>query len=215
MFSTDREVQILERRFDWNNAGDRDLSFGQFRYEGRHDVKISNIEHCRIARSRERTHARLRLQEVQCLRNRRRYGYLLVRPIGLREICWPAGLKARAGLHDNNLIGQALGFEQEVRAHQHGLSVVGHLPNKIENSEGRLWVEPRSWFVEQEEVRFMQNSSSECKPRLHARRVAAHELVECTLDRKKRCCFLHSRVGLLPFREVVQLCGIEQIVASG
>ena len=46
-------------------------------------------------------------------------------------------------------VGEALGLEQEVGAHEHGATVVGHLADHLEHGDRGLGIEARRRFVEQ------------------------------------------------------------------
>ena len=85
-------------------------------------------------------------------------------------------------LEHDDLVGQALGLDQEVRAHHDGVAVGGHLPDELEHGVGRLRVETRGRLVEQQQLGVVQHGPGQRQPGLHARRVAADPLVERVED---------------------------------
>ena len=87
------------------------------------------------------------------------------RPEQAGQVVRRAGDQVGAVLHHDDLVGEALGFEQEVGAHDHGAAVVGHLPDQVEHRVGGLGVEAgRRLVVEQQ-------SGSWSTERARARRV--------------------------------------------
>ena len=81
-------------------------------------------------------------------------------------------------VHHHDLVGEAFGLEQEVRAHQDGLAAFGHLVDEAEHGAGRLRVEARGRLVEQQEIGLVQHRARQREPGAHAGGVAADLLVE-------------------------------------
>ena len=81
-------------------------------------------------------------------------------------------------VHHDHLVGEALGLEQEVRAHEDGLAVLGHLVDEAEHGARRLGVETGGRLVEQEEVGLVEHGAGQREAGPHAGRVAADLLVE-------------------------------------
>ena len=104
------------------------------------------------------------------------------------------------------------GLEQEVRAHEDGLALLGELVDEAEHGLGRLGVEAGGRLVEQQQVGLVEHGAGEREAGPHAGGVAADPLVErvarCrSAPRPRRC----GRRG--PRRvDLEQLAGVAQVV---
>ena len=81
-------------------------------------------------------------------------------------------------VHHDDLVGEALGLEQQVRAHEDGLAVLGHLVDEAEHGAGRLGVEARGRLVEEQQVGLVEHGAGQREAGAHAGGVAADLLVE-------------------------------------
>ena len=83
-------------------------------------------------------------------------------------------------IHHDDLVGETLGLEQQVRAHEDGLAAFGHLVDEPEHGARRLGVEAGGRLVEQEEVGFVEHGAGEGEPGPHAGGVAADPLASAS-----------------------------------
>ena len=93
-------------------------------------------------------------------------------------------------VHHDHLVGEAFGLEEEVRAHEDGLAVLGHLVDEAEHGAGRLGVEAGGRFVEEQEVGIVEHGPGEREAGPHAGGVAAD-----LAGRARRRCRSAGRVG--------------------
>ncbi len=99
-------------------------------------------------------------------------------PVPVDQLVLRAGEQIGAGLEHHDLVGQTFGFDEQVRAHHHGASLARHLADEVQHGVRGLGIETRRRFVEQQQFRVVHHRAGQRQPRLHARRVAAHLLVE-------------------------------------
>ena len=64
-------------------------------------------------------------------------------------------------VHDHDLVGETFGLEEQVRAHEDGLAVFGHLVDESEHRARRLRIETGGRFVEQQEIGLVQHRAGE------------------------------------------------------
>ena len=95
------------------------------------------------------------------------------RPERVAQLVGRAGDERVPAVQHDDLVGQPLGLEQEVRAHEDGLAVLGHLVDEAEHRARRLGVEARSRLVEQQEIGLVQHRARQRQPGTHPGRVAA------------------------------------------
>ena len=95
-----------------------------------------------------------------------------------REVVGRARDHRLAVVHHDDLVGETLGLEQQVRAHEDGLAALGHLVDEAEHGARRLGVEAGRRFVEQEEVGLVEHGAGQREPGAHAGGVAADLQVE-------------------------------------
>ena len=91
---------------------------------------------------------------------------------------WRAVQQVGARLEHDDLVGQALGLDEQVGAHDHGVAVGGHLADEVEHGLGGLGVEARRRLVEEQQLGVVQHRPGQGQAGLHAGRVAADLLVE-------------------------------------
>ena len=139
----------------------------------------------------------------------------VVGPVPAHQRVGGAGDERPAVLEHHDLVGQALGLDQEMGAHHDGVALVGHLSDELEHGVRRLGIKPRGRLVVQQEVGAVQHRSSQCQTGLHPRRVAAHLLVEGTDDAEAIGGRGDAVEGELTPAEAVELGRVGEVVLPG
>ncbi len=101
-----------------------------------------------------------------------------------------------AVLEHDDLVGQTLGLEEQVRAHHHGGAVAGHLPDQLEHGVRRLGVEARRRLVVEQQVGPVEDRPGQGQARLHPGRVAADLVVEGGVDAEAVCALGDAGVDI-------------------
>ena len=136
-------------------------------------------------------------------------------PVALGQLVRRARHQRVPVFEHDDLVGEALRLEQQVRAHHDRRAGGGHLTDELEHREGRLRVEARSRLVEQQQLRPVQHRARQREPGLHPRRVAAGTLVERVVDAEARRGCADHPIGRVAPAEAIELGRVGEVVVAG
>ena len=214
----DREVQLFE-------AGCLGLDASEARAGA--DQRVDEVGHVGLVRELDGGHAVavVRAHVGEILRGVEQRGIVGVEhdacrgPVLARELAGRARHHRLTVVHHDHLVGEALGLEQEVRAHEDGLAALGHLVDEAEHRAGRLGVEARGRLVEQEEVGLVEHRPGQREAGAHAGGVPADLQVEGVGDAealRRLGDALVDQAGLHPEqrRRVLEVVGAGETVVE-
>ena len=133
------------------------------------------------------------------------------RPVLVGQVLRRARDQVGAVLEDDDLVGQALGLQQEVGAHDDGVAVLGHRPDELQHGVGGLGVEAGRGLVVEQQVGVVHDRAGQGQPGLHAGRIAPDHLLQGGLDAEAGGGLTQA---LLVVPQAVELGGVGQVVPA-
>ena len=211
--AADGEVQILERGDVGVDPGQANAVGAQRSDQVRECVERRHLETGSGGFAAVGEHAGPRRDAVEQPRVLGVEAHDRVGPVARGELVGGAGHESAAALHHHDVVCESLGLREQVGAHHHRASLVGEVADQLQHRVGGLGVEPGSRLVEQQQLGVVQHGPGEREAGLHARRVAAHGLVERLIDREPTGCLDDSARERVA--DPVELARVGQVLASG